>query len=307
MNLEHLLQKTSRTFALAIPLLPEPTQTSVGLAYLMFRIADTFEDATLWSRQQRLDALHRFIALLQGDAETQSLEARQLAELARTSPPVDHAGYLELLKEMPGVVTAVSALPVGAQRIIIEHTRRTAEGMAGVVSRGDETGCLHLKSLEDLQHYCYLVAGIVGELLTELFLLDCPALMNEAVELRRDMLSFGEGLQIVNIVKDANDDARDGRVYLPTTLSRPDVLALARSDLDGGNRYVQALQRGGAPRGYVAFCGLSLVLAFKSLDVLEIRGSGAKVSRDDVARLFGQLSAQIDEGLVLDCRHTAQQ
>jgi len=41
-----LLQKTSRTFALAIPLLPEPTRTAVGAAYLLFRVADTFEDAT---------------------------------------------------------------------------------------------------------------------------------------------------------------------------------------------------------------------------------------------------------------------
>jgi phytoene/squalene synthetase len=36
-------------FALAIPLLPEPTRNRVGIAYLLFRIADTFEDAVLIS------------------------------------------------------------------------------------------------------------------------------------------------------------------------------------------------------------------------------------------------------------------
>ena len=40
-----MLTETSRTFALAIPLLPEPTRGDVTIAYLLFRIADTFEDA----------------------------------------------------------------------------------------------------------------------------------------------------------------------------------------------------------------------------------------------------------------------
>ena len=41
-TLEDLLEKTSRTFALAIPVLPEPTRRQVMIAYLRFRIADTF-------------------------------------------------------------------------------------------------------------------------------------------------------------------------------------------------------------------------------------------------------------------------
>ncbi len=42
-NLDDLLFKTSRTFALAIPLLPEPTGRAVSVAYLLFRIADTLK------------------------------------------------------------------------------------------------------------------------------------------------------------------------------------------------------------------------------------------------------------------------
>ncbi len=40
-DLDTLLAETSRTFALAIPLLPEPTRHEVGVAYLLFRVADT--------------------------------------------------------------------------------------------------------------------------------------------------------------------------------------------------------------------------------------------------------------------------
>jgi len=45
-DVDDLLQKTSRTFAVTIPMLPSPTRQQVGLAYLLFRIIDTFEDAT---------------------------------------------------------------------------------------------------------------------------------------------------------------------------------------------------------------------------------------------------------------------
>ena len=42
--LDQLLERTSRTFALSIPLLPEPARREVTLAYLLLRIADTLED-----------------------------------------------------------------------------------------------------------------------------------------------------------------------------------------------------------------------------------------------------------------------
>src|SRR5207244_1602679 len=63
-NLDDLLESTSRTFALSIPLLPEPARRQVSIAYLLFRIADTFEDAELWSPEERRKALADFSELL---------------------------------------------------------------------------------------------------------------------------------------------------------------------------------------------------------------------------------------------------
>lgn len=302
MDLDDLLQKTSRTFALAIPLLPEPTRTEVGLAYLLFRVADTFEDAVKWSPAQRIDALERFVELFE-TPQLQERHARALVELSRTSPPLEHAGYLELLAELPALLTATRALRPRAREILERHTVRTAEGMAQVVARADARGNLRLTTKQDLKDYCYLVAGIVGELLTELFVLETPSLERERSELRATMLGFGEGLQLVNIVKDATSDATEGRVFLPAGLSLHDAFAMARADLEQGDRYVGALQRGGAPRGYLAFTGLSLVLAWKALEVLERAGSGAKVSRDDVGALFGKLNDALDAGAPLNCRN----
>lgn len=306
MKIDDLLQKTSRTFALAIPLLPEPTQRAVGLAYLLFRVADTFEDATDWPRAKRIDALERFAELLELPVAQQQHEARKLADWSLVTPPVDHAGYLELLGELPWLMHETAQLSQAMRDVVVKHTLRTTEGMAQVVARADERGNLRLASLKDLTDYCYIVAGIVGELLTDAFLIDAPQLGSHAEKLRAGMLAFGEGLQLVNILKDAGDDARDGRVYLPTTVSREDIFALARTDLDLANGYVQALQQGGAPSGFLAFTGLSLGLAFKALDTLEARGTGAKVSRADVGRLFEALQAELAAGAPLDLRTLAQ-
>src|SRR5579871_1681206 len=92
-EIENLLQKTSRTFALTIPLLPEPTRGEVSVAYLLFRIIDTFEDATRWTPARRIEALARFEQVLDEPAEAGFQVA---AECAR-HPPLDHPGYLELL------------------------------------------------------------------------------------------------------------------------------------------------------------------------------------------------------------------
>jgi farnesyl-diphosphate farnesyltransferase len=293
LDLDDLLRKTSRTFALAIPLLPEPTRAEVGIAYLLFRVADTLEDSTRWPRADRVVALGEFARVL-GTRDRAAVRALRDAWLA--NPPIEHAGYMELLERTPELLEALFALDPEAQKILTRHAVRTAEGMADVVTRSDEFGRLRLKSVRELQDYCYIVAGIVGELLTELFLRDAPQLERERTTLEQNTRAFGEGLQLVNILKDAASDATDGRAYLPEGVERADVLRLARENLDAAGRYVTALQRGQAPSGFMAFTGLSVMLARASLDRLEASGAGAKVSREDVFRIFTRLEDALAKG-----------
>ncbi len=293
-DLDDLLVKTSRTFALAIPLLPEPTRRSVAVAYLLFRIADTFEDATTWPSSERIAALKSFSALVQQPPPRTALEEATVAWMSK--PPCDHAGYLELLKLTPQVVAELDTMAPGTKEILIRHTVRTAEGMAGVVSRADEKGNLRLQSIQELKEYCYIVAGIVGELLTDCFLHDEPALQRIGPTLKANMAAFGEALQLVNILKDAGDDARDGRVYLPTDVDRADVFALARKDLAQSFAYVAALQSAQAPQGYLAFTALPARLAHQALTAIEQRGPGAKVPRAEVATLMEQLQSDLAAG-----------
>ena len=288
--LDELLEKTSRTFALSIPMLPEPTQQHVGIAYLLFRVADTFEDAARWPRAARLAALEELAGLLGTRGGERAAASRWLAD-----PPVAHAGYLELLEETPAVMEAYWAVREPARDVLRRDLLRTVSGMSGFVRRGDAKGNLRLTTLRELRDYCYVVAGIVGEMLTELFLLDGETLAPVAGRLRRRSRFFGEALQLVNILKDAGSDATEGRVYLPSEVDRSDVFALAHRDLVAAAAYVRTLQLSGAHDGFVAFTGSPAVLAGASLERIAAV-PGGKLTRAEVGALMDRMFEDLAAG-----------
>ena len=290
-SLDDLLEKTSRTFALSIPMLPEPTHRHVGIAYLMFRIADTFEDAVRWTRAARLAAFSDFERLLVTPGGEDDATERWLTE-----SPIEHPGYLELVRETPAVMRAYWAMPPTARAVLQRDLLRTVRGMADVVRRGDTRGHLRLATVRELRDYCYVVAGIVGEMLTELFLLEHPGLAPAGPRLRRRSRFFGEGLQLVNILKDASGDATEGRSYLPGGIDRSVVVAIARSDLDRAAEYVDTLQRSAAAEGLIAFTASPVILARASLDRVAALGAGAKLARAEVLALMEEMFANLRAG-----------
>ncbi len=62
---------------------------------------------------------------------------------------------------------------------------------------------------EDLQLYCYRVAGVVGRLITRILGFSRPETLDYADKM-------GLALQLTNIIRDVGEDARNGRIYLPT-------------------------------------------------------------------------------------------
>ncbi|MSU26974.1 MAG: squalene synthase HpnD [Pedosphaera sp.] len=61
---------------------------------------------------------------------------------------------------------------------------------------------------EELEHYCYRVASVVGLLSIEIFGHTSPACRDYAIHL-------GKALQLTNILRDVGNDAARGRIYLP--------------------------------------------------------------------------------------------
>jgi farnesyl-diphosphate farnesyltransferase len=179
------------------------------------------------------------------------------------------------------------------------HIARSARGMGEFLTRSDEAGVLQLQTLADLREYCYVVAGIVGEMLTELFLLSQPPLQGVAPELRARSVAFGEALQLVNILKDARPDALEGRRYLPRQTTLAEVFLLARTDLRIAAEYVETLRSAGASPGLVAFNALNARLAVDTLSVLRDQGPGAKLSRLQVTMVAAQVMRAVQTGAPL--------
>jgi farnesyl-diphosphate farnesyltransferase len=165
--------------------------------------------------------------------------------------------------------------------------------MASFVARVKPEGRLQLDTIDDLRAYCYAVAGIDGEMLTELFVLGRPGMPAVAPELRKRAAAFGEGLQLVNILKDARPDAAEGRTFLPRQAPLREVFALARQDLVDASAYVDLLREGGAEPGLVAFNAFICKLAVANLQILRDQGLGAKLTRLTVAKIAAEIAASL--------------
>lgn len=280
--LERLLEHTSRTFALSIPLLPEPAMQQIMVSYLLFRIADTFEDEAGWSNAERIAALEGFGALLRRldrSCGTDGEGSRNDWCLDRVD--VADAAYAELLRSADEVLGALARFDARARRTIIAHLQRTIGGMRLWLERDTLPS-----TVEEVKEYCYYVAGIVGELCSELFILHEPALERARGELLALAPHFGEGLQLVNILRDELDDEHDGRHYLPRTPARRDLFDVAAEDLRRAGEYVALLEECGAPPGVVAFNAMNLRLAIETLSRVRELGPGVKLTRQEVAVAF---------------------
>ena len=100
------------------------------------------------------------------------------------------------------------ALPPAVRTAMFYAIDRMALGMAAYARRPTP---LRLVDLEDVTRYCCFVAGLVGEMLTELWAFDSSA------PAPRFALAyhFGVFLQKVNILKDQEEDETAGRFLVP--------------------------------------------------------------------------------------------
>jgi farnesyl-diphosphate farnesyltransferase len=205
---ERILPHVSRTFALTIPQLPAGLRVPVTNAYLLCRIADTIEDGTTSSSAGKLDLLQRFVAVLRGEEQSALLTRDLLPQLSEQTLPAER----ELALNMNRIVRVTERLDA-QQRAAIERCIRLMCGGMHQFQRIASLG--GLPSMSDLEDYCYYVAGVVGEMLTELFCAYSPSVNLQRVGLEELAVSFAQGLQMTNILKDVWEDRQRGACWLP--------------------------------------------------------------------------------------------
>jgi farnesyl-diphosphate farnesyltransferase len=224
-----ILPHVSRTFALTIPQLPAAVRPAVTNAYLLCRIADTIEDEPEVSAAETYLFLDRFVAVVAGNESAAALAREVAGRLSVRTLPAER----ELVSNMERVIAVTATL--GEQRGPIQ---RCIELMCDGMHRFQRTASLRgLPRSADLDSYCYYVAGVVGEMLTELFCMYSPAIAAQREPLRELAPSFAQGLQMTNILKDLWEDRSRGACWLPQELFTPhgiELDALDRRRADAG-------------------------------------------------------------------------
>ena len=201
------LKKVSRTFALTIPLLPSPLDDYISNAYLLCRIADTVEDDPLASPEKKVQWLNEFSSFCRGGFS----DEMELLRLHKVAMELVKAGAVEneylLVKDMPNVVMRTVSYNNSIKKILSKGVSILSSGMA------DSIKGYSISTLEDVDKYCYYVAGVIGEVLALLF---CE--YNHSIDRKKLLslsVSFGEGLQLTNILKDRYQDQKRNVSFLP--------------------------------------------------------------------------------------------
>lgn len=216
---ERLLPGVSRTFALTIPQLPDELRIVVTNAYLLCRLADTIEDEPELTAQQKQHYHEWFVDALGGRASAE--------EFAQSLHPLLSSHTLDaerdLVRRSPRVLRVTRSFRP-EQRAALERCVRIM--CTGMPQFQHNDGLEGLADLRELERYCYFVAGVVGEMLTDLFCDYSPAIKRKRARLMRLAVSFGQGLQMTNILKDMWEDRERRACWLPR-----DVFADAGCDL----------------------------------------------------------------------------
>lgn len=204
----HSLEGVSRTFALTIPQLPERLRLVVGNAYLLCRICDTIEDEPSLDIGQKEEFAEYFIRVVEGNAPARDF-AETLEGLLTDSTP---GAERDLIRNTGRVIRLTRGFTPPQRRAILDCVREMATGM---MHYQKQQGLDGLRDMAELDDYCYHVAGVVGVLLTRLFC-DYSREMEKNRERMLELsVSFGQGLQMTNILKDIWEDRQRGACWLP--------------------------------------------------------------------------------------------
>ena len=206
-----MLQGVSRTFALTIPRLPSALREVVSNAYLLCRTVDTIEDEPGIPTQVKRELCDLFLEVLNEKRNAEDLSKELLPLLTESSIPAEH----QLIESLDQVVAITKELDPVQQKSLIRCVKIMSEGMIYYQEHASANG---LQDQAEMDKYCYYVAGVVGEMLTELFCHYSDNIAEHKQALFNLSTSFGQGLQMTNILKDIWDDHQRGACWLPRDL-----------------------------------------------------------------------------------------
>ncbi len=278
-----ILSSVSRTFALTIPLLPPLIEKVVGNTYLLCRIVDTIEDATDLNPELKRHLSQLFLDAVLDRTPVESFVGPCL-EALKNYPNHDE---LDLIAHTPTVLRILHTCSHHDQEAVGRCISIMSEGMSRFHVKQTASG---LKDLAEFEEYCYVVAGVVGELLTTIFRHYSPQFSKNIQGHEHLAIAFGQALQMTNILKDSPEDHARGVSWKPVNMTQRELLGIAYQKLNASLTYTLLIPK--KQVGMRRFCFLALGLAVLTLGKIASRHhfqtkDEIKLSRNTVWSFYG--------------------
>jgi farnesyl-diphosphate farnesyltransferase len=309
--INRLMQLNSRTFALTTPMLDENKIRPVTVQYLNLRTLDTCEDVPIKKNAlkegesaigKRKDLMNGFIDVLKGSGDVEEFKKEMEEFLV-----LNEAESL-LVKNLDELVRGFNAFEEDIRKVSIGSAEEMAKGMGIYLEKG-------VNNLEDLNEYCYYVAGVVGVYLNKL------VKIVDGVELDIEKgISLGKYLQMVNNTKNFRNDVmnrgdegvsgclwalelfpeKDPKKFLESNDSLKEhrmqalnkMVEIAENYKKDAINYICSIPEEKTP-GYRNFCLMNVLMAMKTFEKVEnnddvfLSGEEVKISREQVFGLLG--------------------
>jgi len=196
-----VLHKVSRSFAVVIQQLADELKDVICIFYLVLRGLDSVEDDMDFPIEQKLPLLRSFYEKLE-------IEGWNISGVG------DSEDYKQLMAAFEKVSAVYRSLKPEYRVVISDITKRMGEGMAEFAEKTAKTGKGAVTNVEEYNHYCHYVAGLVGIGLTQLF---AASKLEDTSILAQEKLanSMGLFLQKTNIIRDYLEDLEEARTWWP--------------------------------------------------------------------------------------------
>ncbi len=210
-----LLKSVSRSFYLSMKALPPEMRRGVSLGYLLARATDSVADAStapLTLRREVLSDMGRAVAGEMGAEARRALCDKLSGEMAAAQ---SHESEARLLQRFGEALAALESASAEEIRLVRQVLATIVEGQLWDLTFFETQPSV--ENEEQTRRYTYMVAGCVGEFWTELgyaMLAARFAPVSRRELMLRAGVRYGCGLQLVNILRDAAEDAARGRCYL---------------------------------------------------------------------------------------------
>ena len=277
-----ILESVSRTFALTIPLLPANLEKVVGNTYLLCRIVDTIEDAVCIDPKTKQVLSTLFVKTVLDSSYSEKFVKESLIAL------LNHPNHDEkdLIKNIPRVLRVLQSCDEKQRHAVAQCVQIMSEGMSYFHVRQNQAG---LEDLKEFEKYCYVVAGVVGEMLTTVFALHSAAFAKAISGKESLAIAFGQALQMTNILKDSPEDRLRGVSWKPKGIDQTELLVIAHQKLEDSLRYIYCIPK--SEPGIRQFCFLAFGLAVLTLKQIAKRhqfqeSAEVKLTRAQVSRFY---------------------